>query len=60
MTQGKGQAGEILRAEKEGVVVACGEGALLLRTVLPEGKGRMSAADLVRGRQLSLGDVLAL
>lgn len=60
VTQGRGQAGEILRAEKEGVVVACGEGALLLRTVLPEGKGRMSAADLVRGRQLSLGDVLAL
>lgn len=58
--EGRGRAGEILRAERDGVVVACGEGALLLRTVLPEGKGKMSAADLLRGRALAVGDILAL
>ena len=58
LAEGKGKAGEILRAEGDGFVVACGEGALLLRTVLPEGKGRMSAADLLRGRRVSVGDTL--
>lgn len=58
-TVGKGTPGEVLRAEKEGVAVACGEGALLLRTVVPEGKGKMSATDLVRGRQISVGDILS-
>jgi len=56
---GKGQAGEVIRTEREGVVVACGEGALLLKTVLPEGKGRMSAADLARGRAIAVGDILS-
>lgn len=60
VTEGKGAPGEIIRAEKDGFAVACGEGALLFRTVIPEGKGRMSAADLVRGRQLAVGDVLSL
>ena len=56
---GKGRAGEVIRTEREGVVVACGEGALLLKTVLPEGKGRMSAADLARGRAIAIGDILS-
>ena len=60
LTEGEGAPGEIIRLEKDGFAVACTEGALLFRTVLPEGKGRMSAADLVRGRQLAVGDVLAL
>ncbi|MBQ9735757.1 MAG: methionyl-tRNA formyltransferase [Clostridia bacterium] len=58
LAEGRGRAGEILRAESDGFVVACGEGALLLRTVLPEGKGRMNAADLLRGRRVNVGDVL--
>jgi methionyl-tRNA formyltransferase len=58
-TNGKGQPGEVIRIEREGVVVACGEGALLFKTVLPEGKGRMSAADLARGRAIAIGDILA-
>ena len=41
-----------------GITVKCGEGAVTLLTVLPEGKGRMSAEDFVRGRKISLGDVL--
>ena len=56
---GKGRAGEVIRTEREGVVVACGEGALLLKTVLPEGKGRMSAGDFIRGRKIGVGDLLS-
>ena len=39
-------------------VVACGEGALRLETVQPEGKGRMAAVDWLRGRRLAAGDAL--
>ena len=42
-----------------GIEVACDRGSVLLTTVTPEGKSRMSAADYVRGRKLSLGDILA-
>lgn len=42
----------------DGITVACGVGAIRLTTVLPEGKGRMPAADFVRGRKVSLGDIL--
>ena len=60
LADGHGKCGEILRSEQDGFVVACGEGALLFRTVIPEGKGKMSAADLLRGRQVAVGDVLSV
>lgn len=43
----------------EGIVVCCGDDTLRLLGVLPEGKGRMSAADFIRGRKLSVGDLLS-
>ena len=44
----------------ECVTVACGEGTTLeLWRLLPEGKGRMSAADYNRGRRLNEGDLLS-
>ncbi len=58
-TDGKGAPGEVIRIEKEGFVIATGEGALLIIEVLPEGKGRMSAADFCRGRRIAIGDVLS-
>ena len=42
----------------EGIEVACGNGSVLLLRVLPEGKGRMSAADYIRGRRIAVGDLL--
>jgi len=42
----------------ETVTVACGEGTVELLRLLPEGKGRMSAADYVRGRRIAVGDIL--
>ena len=59
--EGTGAPGEVLRVadKKQGeIVVACGQGALCITAALPEGKGRMSAADLVRGRRVRAGDRL--
>lgn len=53
-----GAAGEVISAGED-IVVACGVGAISLLKVLPEGKGRMSAADFVRGRKIKVGDILS-
>ncbi len=50
-------AGTVISLENE-IVVACGKGAVAILGVLPEGKGRMSAADFIRGRKLNIGDIL--
>ncbi len=42
----------------EDIKIACGKGIISLLTVVPEGKGRMSAADFVRGRKIAVGDLL--
>ena len=52
-----GKAGEVISLDG-GIEVACGEGSVTLLRVLPEGKGRMAAADFVRGRKVALGDIL--
>lgn len=51
--------GQVISLEDGAVHVACGEGVLSLLRVLPEGKGRMDAADFIRGRRISVGDVLS-
>lgn len=43
----------------EDIKVVCGRGILSFLTVVPEGKGRMAAADYVRGRKISEGDLLS-
>ena len=53
--EGSGQPGELLSVTTAGLIVACGEGALLLQTVQPEGKKPMAAADWQRGSGLKLG-----
>ena len=52
-----GEAGKVTSTD-DGILVACGKGALKITKVLPEGKPRMSAADFVRGRKISVGDIL--
>ncbi|MGK7313409.1 MAG: methionyl-tRNA formyltransferase [Candidatus Longimicrobiales bacterium M2_2A_002] len=42
----------------EGLLVACGEGAVWIREVKPAGKRRMNAADWLRGRGAEPGDRL--
>jgi methionyl-tRNA formyltransferase len=59
--EGKGTPGEVIALDPKGVgsfTVACGEGALKISGVIPEGKGKMSAGDFIRGRKIDLGDIL--
>ena len=59
---GSGRAGEVIATDPKGegsFTVACGEGALLVKGVIPEGKGRMTAGDFVRGRKIQVGDILS-
>jgi methionyl-tRNA formyltransferase len=60
-TEGTGKPGEVLALSDKGeggITVATGDGALVLTKVKPEGKGLMTAADLLRGRRVALGDLL--
>ena len=52
---GSGLPGEVLRAEADQLVVACGSGALALHEIQPAGSKRMRAAAFLAGRPLSPG-----
>ena len=57
----KGAPGCVIDLSDKGegyVTIACGEGALKVTQLIPEGKGKMTAGDFVRGRKISLGDIL--
>ena len=54
IVDGKGQPGEILELNKTGLVVACGEGAVEIRSLQAEGGKRMAAPDYFRGHPLQL------
>ncbi|PTX92179.1 methionyl-tRNA formyltransferase [Verrucomicrobia bacterium LW23] len=54
-----GVPGEIISADKHGVMVAAGHGGILLREVQLEGKKRMSAAEFARGYSLPAGAILS-
>ena len=47
-----GNPGSILSIDGRGVLIACGEGGLLLGTIQPEGRGRMQSTAFARGRVL--------
>ncbi|MDF2683625.1 MAG: methionyl-tRNA formyltransferase [Brevibacillus sp.] len=50
VSDGNGQeAGTIIAREEDGLVVACGRGAVKITELQPEGKKRMSALDFLRG-----------
>jgi methionyl-tRNA formyltransferase len=51
-----GFPGEVIEAGDEGVLIACGMGAVRVREVQPPGKRRMPAGDWVRGRGVSVGE----
>ena len=48
--------GEVIAAGDDGVVIACGAGAVLLSEVHPAGQKRLAAADWVRGRGVAVGE----
>ena len=56
LVEGKGAPGEVLTADTDnGLVVACGKGALRLRRVQRPGKKDMADVDLLRGFPIQLG-----
>ncbi len=61
-TEGTGAPGEVIATDGVGagsVTVACGQGAVKIYSLIPEGKGKMSAGDFVRGRKIEKGEVLS-
>jgi methionyl-tRNA formyltransferase len=60
--EGDAEPGRVLDVEpdraEEGLLVACGDGAVWIREVKPEGKRRMNSADWLRGRGARTGDRL--
>ena len=52
------QPGQVLASDQDGVVVACGDGALRLTEVQPAGRPRMSGGAFARGYPLGPGDRL--
>ena len=57
-TDKSGAPGEVISTDGGKILVGCGEGALEILSVIPEGKGKMSAADFIRGRKIFKGDIL--
>ena len=49
-------AGEVIEAGEQGLVVACGVGAVRIAEVHPAGQKRLSAAQWARGRGVRVGD----
>ncbi len=48
--------GQVVKIEKDGIIIKCGQGALKIITLKPEGKGEMNAADWARGARIKIGD----
>ena len=53
-----GGAGEVVCADKKGIVVACGKGGIRIEELQPAGGKIMKAADYVNGRKIKAGDKL--
>ena len=54
LCDGSGEPGAILGLTKTGLVVACGEGAVEIRSLQAEGGKRMNAVDYFRGHPLEI------
>jgi methionyl-tRNA formyltransferase len=54
----QGQPGEVLQADKKGLIIACGFGALELLEIVPQGKREMTGAAFLNGYPLEKGTVV--
>lgn len=52
-----GQAGQVVHLDG-GIYVKCQDGVIVLDEIIPEGKGKMSAAAYINGRKISTGEML--
>jgi len=53
-----GNAGEVLRADKDGILVAAKEGSVLIKELKVEGKKKMTVEDYLRGHRIEKGTKL--
>lgn len=58
VTDGEGDSGLVLSADKRGVCVACAKGAVMITELIPAGGKRMKASDYANGRKIKAGDRL--
>ena len=58
LSTGQMLTGHILEVSKKGLKIACGEGAILLQEVQPQGKKLMSVAAFLNGTKLTNKDKL--
>lgn len=56
--EGFGETGAVICADKRGITVACGGGAIRIKELIPAGGKKMNASDFVNGRKIKAGDVL--
>ena len=58
VSEGAGAPGQVLNADKNGIVVACGAGALKIGKLQLEGGKRLSVQEFLAGHELMVGAVL--
>jgi methionyl-tRNA formyltransferase len=59
MAESTGEAGGVLQADKSGIVIGCGSGALRILTLQREGGRRMSVAEFLAGHPLRVGQTMS-
>ncbi len=49
--------GEVVSADKNGIIIKCLDGAVSVSEFKPEGKGVLSALDMINGRKIAVGKI---
>ena len=52
---GSGEPGEVIAAEDERLIVACGDGCVAFHQIQPAGKRLLTAGEFLRGYQIQPG-----
>jgi methionyl-tRNA formyltransferase len=55
-----GEPGHILQADKNGIVIGCGTGALIISLLQREGGRRLTAAEFLAGHSLKAGEKVGI
>ena len=58
VVEADGAVGEVVSADKKGITVKCGNGAIKIEELQPAGGKAMKASDFVNGRKIKAGDKL--
>ena len=58
LSSGSGRPGEVLGIDRDGLHIACGQGAVAIPEAQLPGRKRLRCAELASGRALAVGDQL--